>query len=243
MSGRSRAAGRATCDRLRAPRACLAPVGAKSGQATSRRRRTRRQSRPSEREGGRDGHRRSVRRSCALSMPGRTPACTAPAAHRCGRRKSSGEEGFEALAEHKYDGSRVPIWDDVISAGERRAYEKAGWGGRVGFGQRPALLVTDMYRAFVDPAYPFSSETSVETASQIRILLEAFRRRSLPVFFSTERPAQNAADRGRWKVKAADGAQMTEAAAYEIWPDIAPVKGESVLVKTYPSAFFGTTLS
>jgi len=137
----------------------------------------------------------------------------------------------------------VPIWDDVISAGERRAYEKAGWGGRVGFGQRPALLVTDMYRAFVDPAYPFSSETSVETASQIRILLEAFRRRSLPVFFSTERPAQNAADRGRWKVKAADGAQMTEAAAYEIWPDIAPVKGESVLVKTYPSAFFGTTLS
>ncbi|HZQ49782.1 MAG TPA: isochorismatase family protein [Candidatus Dormibacteraeota bacterium] len=137
----------------------------------------------------------------------------------------------------------MPIWDDVISAGERRAYEKAGWGGRVGFGQRPALLVTDMYRAFVDPAYPFSSETSVETASQIRILLEAFRRRSLPVFFSTERPAQNAADRGRWKVKAADGAQMTEAAAYEIWPDIAPVKGESVLVKTYPSAFFGTTLS
>jgi len=144
---------------------------------------------------------------------------------------------------HKYDGSRVAIWDDVISADERRAYEKAGWGGKVGFGRRPALLVTDMYRAFVDPAYPFSSETSVETASQIRLLLDAFRRRSLPVFFTTERPAMNEADRGRWKVKAADGAQMASAEAYEIWPEIAPLPGESVMVKTYPSAFFGTTLT
>jgi maleamate amidohydrolase len=137
----------------------------------------------------------------------------------------------------------VAIWDDVITADERRAYEKAGWGGKVGYGSRPALLVTDMYRAFVDPAYPFSSETSVETASQIRVLLDAFRRHSLPVFFSTERPAYNAADRGRWKVKAADGAQMADARAYEIWPEIAPLPTESVLVKTYPSAFFGTTLS
>ena len=137
----------------------------------------------------------------------------------------------------------VAIWDDVITVEERRAYEKAGWGGKVGFGMRPALLVTDMYRAFVDPAYPFSSETSVETASQISVLLEGFRRRSLPVFFTTERPSVNAADRGRWKVKAADGAQMSNPMAYEIWPAIAPLPGESVMVKTYPSAFFGTTLS
>jgi maleamate amidohydrolase len=137
----------------------------------------------------------------------------------------------------------MAIWDDVISADERRAYEKAGWGGKVGYGRRPALLVTDMYRAFVDPAYPFSSETSVETASQIRLLLAAFRRRSLPVLFSTERPTVNAADRGRWKVAAADGEQMAKPEAYEIWPEIAPPPHESVLVKTYPSAFFGTTLT
>jgi nicotinamidase-related amidase len=36
---------------------------------------------------------------------------------------------------------------------------------------------------------------------------------------------------------------MSSPAAYEIWPEIAPLHGEVVIVKTYPSAFFGTTLS
>jgi nicotinamidase-related amidase len=144
---------------------------------------------------------------------------------------------------HKYDGRQLAIWDDVIGVDERREYEKAGWGGTVGFGTRPALLVVDMYRAFVDPEYPYSSSDSVATASQIRILLDAFRRHNYPVLFTTSRAAANAADRGRWKTTAAKGEQMSSPAAYEIWPEIAPLHGEVVIVKTYPSAFFGTTLS
>ena len=137
----------------------------------------------------------------------------------------------------------MAIWDDVISAEERREYEKAGWGGTVGFGTRPALLVVDMYRAFVDPDYPYSSRDSVATAANIRVLMDAFRRHRFPVLFTTSRPPANDADRGRWKTAANRSEQMARPDAYDIWPEIAPVAGEVVIVKTYPSAFFGTTLS
>ncbi|HEY1419923.1 MAG TPA: isochorismatase family protein [Candidatus Dormibacteraeota bacterium] len=138
---------------------------------------------------------------------------------------------------------QMAIWDDVVGVEERQAYEKAGWGGTVGFGSRPALLVVDMYRAFVDPDYPYSSPDAPATAAQIRLAIDAFRRHGHPVIFTTAKAAANPADRGRWKSTALKSDQMAHPEAYEIWPDIAPKQGEVVIVKTYPSAFFGTTLS
>lgn len=138
----------------------------------------------------------------------------------------------------------MAIWDDVISADEQAQYERAGWGGRVGFGQRPALVVVDMYRAFVDPDYPFSSTGALATSTAIRSLLDVFRRNRRPVFFTRARPEPTAAARGRWKVTATtDDLRMRSQEAYEIWPELAPRPGEYVFEKTYPSAFFGTTLA
>lgn len=136
------------------------------------------------------------------------------------------------------------IWDDVIDLAERAEYEKAGWGGRVGFGERPALIVVDMYRAFVDPEYPFAAANALETVEQIARLLAAFRASGHPVFFSTGKVEPLAAARGRWKVRATtDSPLMLSPAAYEIWPALEPRADEPVIVKTYPSAFFGTTLA
>ena len=42
----------------------------------------------------------------------------------------------------------MAIWDDVVPRAEQQVYEDGGWGGRVGFGQRPALLVVDMQNDF-----------------------------------------------------------------------------------------------
>jgi maleamate amidohydrolase len=136
------------------------------------------------------------------------------------------------------------IWDDVIGPAERAEYEKAGWGGRVGFGERPALIVVDMYRAFVDPAYPFAAANARETVEPIARLIAAFRASGRPVFFSTGKVEPLTAARGRWKVRATtDSPLMLSPAAYEIWPALEPRVDESVVVKTYPSAFFGTTLA
>ncbi len=137
----------------------------------------------------------------------------------------------------------MAIWDDVIPAEEQAEYEKAGWGGEVGFGARPALIVVDMYRAFLEPAYPFAAATAVQTSHAILPLLTAFRERSLPVFYSTAQRQPTAAARGRWKVRATTEAPVMQSDdAYEIWPELAPREDEYVFVKTFPSAFVGTTL-
>jgi nicotinamidase-related amidase len=138
----------------------------------------------------------------------------------------------------------MAIWDDVIGAEEQAQYERAGWGGTVGFGERPALVVVDMYNAFVDPAYPFSSEPAPQTATTIRTLLDAFRERGLPIFHTRAKPEALPAARGRWKVRATTkDPRMQSPEAYEFWHEVAPLPGEQVLEKTYPSAFFGTTLT
>jgi maleamate amidohydrolase len=137
-------------------------------------------------------------------------------------------------------------WDGVISPEEEASYEKAGWGGSVGFGEKPALVVVDMYRAFVDPDYPFSGHGALTTAGHIKKLLEIFREGALPVFFTTAPllAALTPAARGRWKARATTAsALMQSQEAFDLWPDLGRRDDEPIIVKTYPSAFFGTTLA
>jgi len=136
----------------------------------------------------------------------------------------------------------VAIWDDVIPPDEQALYERGGWGGRMGFGRRPALLVVDMYAAFVDPAYPFSSPSAPATVQAIRTVLASARAAGCPVFFSKARPRSIPAERGRWKSTASRQPIMADPAAYEIVPELRPLPHESVIVKSGPSAFFGTDL-
>lgn len=136
----------------------------------------------------------------------------------------------------------MPIWDDVIPPDERALYDRGGWGGVAGFGQRPALLVVDMYTAFVDPAYPFSSPDAPQAVAQIRRLLDQARSSGMPVFFSRAQRARTASERGRWKAAAMQYPIMANPEAYQIVADLAPLPTEIVVVKTAPSAFHGTNL-
>ena len=137
----------------------------------------------------------------------------------------------------------MAAWDDVIPREEQELYERGGWGGRVGFGRRPALLVVDMYTAFVDPRFPFSSPSAPATVKTIQAVLAAARAGGCPVFFSKARPRSIPAERGRWKVTATQRPVMADPAAYEIVSELAPLEQESVIVKSSPSAFWGTNLA
>jgi len=137
----------------------------------------------------------------------------------------------------------VAIWDDVVPNAEQELYERGGWGGRVGYGRRPALIVVDMYTAFVDAAYPFSSPDAPATARAIQPLLAAARGAGCPVFFSKARARTIPAERGRWKVTAGRRPVMANPEAYEIVPELRPLPTESVVVKAAPSAFTGTDLA
>jgi maleamate amidohydrolase len=138
----------------------------------------------------------------------------------------------------------MAIWDDVIGPEERAAYERAGPRPLVGFGIMPALLIVDMYRAFVDPAYPYATPDAPTIVARLKVLLTAFRERGLPVFFTTAARQPTPASRGRWKVHGTvKSPLMDHPTAYEIWPELQPRPDEYVFVKTYPSGFFGTTLA
>jgi maleamate amidohydrolase len=136
----------------------------------------------------------------------------------------------------------VAIWDDVVPPEERALYDRGGWGGVAGFGRQPALLIVDMYTAFVDPAFPFSSPDAPAAVAAISQMLQQARASGIPVFYSRAQRARNASERGRWKASAMQSPIMARPEAYKIVDDLAPLPTESVVVKTAPSAFHGTNL-
>ena len=119
-----------------------------------------------------------------------------------------------------------------------------GFGGRGGFGRRPALVVVDMTLGFTDPESPLACDLE-GPISEIQKLLRAARRAEIPIVFTT------VAYRESDKLTAAAfidkvPALLTLQAGTrwaEIDPRIAPEETEPVLNKLFASGFFGTGLS
>lgn len=140
----------------------------------------------------------------------------------------------------------MPIWDDVLGEADRASFAKGFTADdRVGFGERPALLVVDMCRAFVEDEYPTGDSVRGRPAvAAIGRLLGAARAvRGLPVFFTTYSAQEFAQGWSRWKGAAVHHPAMRRNEAFEIVPELAPRPGERLIVKTMPSAFFGTPLT
>ena len=111
----------------------------------------------------------------------------------------------------------------------------------VGLGERPALLVIDATRGFTDPASPAGCEGTAALL-QISYLLEAFRARNLPIFFTSNSYAyEHEASVFRQKLPVLNA--LTAGGHWaEIDPRVLPRDGEPVLRKTVPSGFFDSPL-
>ena len=135
----------------------------------------------------------------------------------------------------------MAIWDDIIPESDKNMFAKAGMGGNLQWGERPAVVVVDMTYAFADSRYPTgNSEMGEPTARAIRRLLDAARPKDVPVFFTTVRPPRVPSEAGHWKVDWTTPPGLPDPAA--IVEVIAPRDGEVVIPKLRPSAFFGTSL-
>lgn len=138
----------------------------------------------------------------------------------------------------------IPDW---LPAADRAVYERAGWGRRVGFGERAAVLVIDMCRYFTEPRYPYACpETGRPAVAAIADLLVTARAAKLPIIYTRqgdEHPYA-AATAGRFadKIIPLDSSFATEARPHEIVPEVAPHPEDVVLIKPKPSVFFGTQL-
>lgn len=124
-----------------------------------------------------------------------------------------------------------------------RFYEDRGYQSAVGAGRTPAVLVIDFSRAFTGGRSEFpGGDFSEEVRQTLRILDEA-RRGSAPVVFTTiayDEPARDAGLWGRkvpWLAHCRSGTDMVE-----IDPALEVRPGETLIVKKFPSAFYGTKL-
>ncbi len=122
-------------------------------------------------------------------------------------------------------------------------FKKGGMGRRAGFGEKIAVIVVDMTRAFTEDQWPLGcSETGQPCIEANRRLLEVARQAGLPIYYTTfnvDWVSDN--ERGVWLDK---GTQLREPAeAHQVAAQIAPQKGDVVIEKSKPSAFFGTHLA
>ena len=137
--------------------------------------------------------------------------------------------------------------NDAHDPATRSLYRQQGMGQRIGFGERPAVLVIDMQRDFCDPDAPTTLWPSIgETLEPIRRLCAAARERGVPVIYTQGLVAADGSSAGLWRFKQrfhAEGRiQIEGSRGAEIVAALAPQPGDRVIRKWRPSAFFRTDL-
>jgi maleamate amidohydrolase len=119
------------------------------------------------------------------------------------------------------------------------------FGGSLGWGQRPGLLIIDMMNAYFTAGSPFDlgSDTAVTGCAR---LLEAARAAGVPVLHTRVRYRPGATDGGLFVQKVSALRLLAEDVPGDLGdlvPALTPRPDEVVVVKQYASAFFGTSLA
>ena len=144
----------------------------------------------------------------------------------------------------------------MITERDRQVYAKAGYGGRLGPGTRPAVIVIDVTTAFVgdrpEPIlksierFPNScGEVGWKAVGKIAELLETARAKGVPILYSASADRDDFAA-GRWREKHGRTLEETNrrlSTPEHIPKEISPRKGDIVIAKLRPSVFFGTPLA
>ncbi|WP_434625838.1 N-carbamoylsarcosine amidohydrolase [Azospirillum sp. B2RO_4] len=122
---------------------------------------------------------------------------------------------------------------------------KGVWGNRIGFGERPALLVIDFMQGYTTEGAPLYAPGVVSAVAETAELLDAARRHGVPVVHTNIRyHPGHFADGGMWVRKAPVMKDMVEGNPLAAFcPEVAPRADEVVISKQYASAFFGTSLA
>lgn len=153
----------------------------------------------------------------------------------------------------------MAIWDAYLSEAERRLIADAGYTQRMGWGDRPALIVIDVNYNFTgDRPLPVEESLKVwpnscglaawEAIPHINSLLVAAHDRGLPVFFVTDDFRDDGWNIGswRWKTRRIDEDKSEShgrsVAGSEIHSALERRASDIIIRKLKPSAFNGTAL-
>lgn len=124
-------------------------------------------------------------------------------------------------------------------------YAAGGFGHSLAPGRRPALLVVDFVRAYLVPESPlYAAAEPARNATEA--LLVASREAGIPIVHTGVRYQAGGRDGGVFFRKVPALACFEDGARPELTAFAAglePRSGETVILKQYASAFFGTTLA
>lgn len=134
------------------------------------------------------------------------------------------------------DELRGPLLAHIESLRER--YLQRGWGARYGMGRRPALIVIDLARFWLEPDLQIGSDLNSVVEATCRVLHEA-RTAGIPIFFTTfahdvdEPPSPH-------DLKLQFSFPPNAEPLFELDPRLERRPGEKLIRKRYASAFKGT---
>jgi len=153
------------------------------------------------------------------------------------------------------------VWEKFLTESDK-AHVAVSGKKQVGFGDKPALLLIDLYRAvFGDQPEPLLESIKTWPSSHglagwkalphIQTLLNAAREAGIPIVHVTGiseyeqgvvgwNDRIHPSSRGRHRTPEQEDRQRR---AYDIMDEVAPLNGEVVLRKAAPSAFWGTPLA
>ncbi len=121
-------------------------------------------------------------------------------------------------------------------------YAGAKFGQKLGFGDRPALVIVDFVMAYLVKDSPLYAAVE-DTLASCRRVLAAARRAGIPVIFTNVEYHPGGVDGGIFFRKAGALKVFERGSPLGAFPQgLEPRADELVITKQYPSAFFGTSL-
>lgn len=152
---------------------------------------------------------------------------------------------------------KTPIWDKFLTDRDKAVFAAGGFGARMGFGRRPALLVIDVNYAFCgDKPQPIlesikrwptsCGEEAWQGVNVIKRLIEAARAKGLPVIYTTNKRRPDLWDNGSWSWKnSRQNERLRKQSNFdpnEVVREIAPGLRDILIQKQKPSGFYATPL-
>jgi len=125
----------------------------------------------------------------------------------------------------------------------RRVYEAQGMVKTVGFGERPAVVCTDLIRGFTDPTAPMGLSSFGAVVPAARRVLDGARAAGILVTLVGSTYDPEFREAGAWERKVTHSGLIHGSAWIEFDEGLGQVPTDQVVYKRYPSSFFGTDLA
>ncbi len=124
-----------------------------------------------------------------------------------------------------------------------REYQSKGIGARVGFGDKPAVLIIDFIVGFTDPSSPLSAPLDKELESTLQLLAMA-RSKKVPIAFTTVSYSDHSREADLFIRKVPSLKTLKSGSRWvELDPRLKRASDEVLLTKKFASCFFGTHLA